>query len=47
MNNIAAIFFDMEEYEQSEEMYWKCIAMLGDVGTDSTWTATKELMSPQ
>ena len=36
MNNIAAIYYDMEEYDLSEEMYWKCIEMLGDVGTDTT-----------
>ena len=36
MNNIAAIYFDMEEYEQSEEFYWKCIEMLGDPGVDTT-----------
>ena len=35
MNNIASIYFDMEEYDQSEEMYLKCIEMLGDTGTDT------------
>lgn len=36
MNNIASIYYEMEEYDLSEEMYWKCIDMLGDPGNDTT-----------
>jgi len=35
MNNIASIYYDMEEYDRSEELYWKCIEMLGETGTDT------------
>ncbi len=35
MNNIASIYYDMEEYDLSEELYWKCIEMLGETGTDT------------
>lgn len=36
MNNIASIYYEMEEFELSEEMYWKCIDMLGEPGSDTT-----------
>ena len=35
INNIAAIYLAMEECDLSEEMYWKCIDLLGEVGTDT------------
>ena len=36
MNNIAAIYYEIEEYDLSEEFYWKCIDMLGNPGVDTT-----------
>lgn len=36
MNNIASIYYEIEEYDLSEEFYWKCIDMLGNPGVDTT-----------
>ncbi len=36
MNNIAEIHLAMGEYDTAEEMYRKCIAMLGEVGVNDT-----------
>lgn len=35
INNVANIYTMMEECDMAEEMYLKCIEMLGEVGTDS------------
>ena len=36
MNNIAEIYLAMNEYDSAEELYRKCLAMLGDVAPDDT-----------
>lgn len=36
MNNIAEIHLAMDEYEVAEEIYGKCIEMLGEVAVDDT-----------
>ena len=36
INNIAEIHLSMDEYDRAEEMYRKCIAMLGEVDVNDT-----------